>query len=283
MITIDQSRCKHCDLCRQACPDGIIARGPMVPDENAPFCISCGHCHAICPEGAITVQGFEGVQTPPLPERPPVSPEAMLDLLRSRRSGRLFRPEPVSREHLQALLHAASLAPSSMNARPVHACVCTDPAALERLRKETARYFRGALKKTSLPVFPLIWKLIGQPREKLAALRHGLQHLLEPGDGRDPILCHAPALIVFTIPRKARESAGDPWLAAQNAVICAETLGLASCYNGVFAYAANRSRAIAAELRIPRGRRIEAALMLGYPRARFAREAPRKEMEITWI
>jgi nitroreductase len=58
---------------------------------------------------------------------------AFLDLVRSRRSTRHFRPDPVPPDLLDELLEAARWAPSGFNLQPTHFVVVTDPAAKAKL------------------------------------------------------------------------------------------------------------------------------------------------------
>lgn len=62
-----------------------------------------------------------------------VSLASFLDLVRSRRSTRHFRPEPVPPELLDELLEAARWAPSGFNLQPTHFVVVTDPDVKARL------------------------------------------------------------------------------------------------------------------------------------------------------
>lgn len=62
-VIIDQERCKGCELCRQACPKGVIAMAGhlnakgFTPAEvvRPEECIACGFCGRMCPDVAIEV------------------------------------------------------------------------------------------------------------------------------------------------------------------------------------------------------------------------------------
>lgn len=63
-ITVDETRCKGCGLCVNACPKGIIRLAPgrinakgYSPAEltDAAACIACAACALMCPDVAITV------------------------------------------------------------------------------------------------------------------------------------------------------------------------------------------------------------------------------------
>lgn len=64
-ITVDESRCRGCELCAAACPRGLVkldtesinAMGyhpAMLTDEEK--CIGCAMCAMMCPHVAITVE-----------------------------------------------------------------------------------------------------------------------------------------------------------------------------------------------------------------------------------
>lgn len=66
-------------------------------------------------------------------ELPEVGLESFTRLVRSRRSTRHFRPDPVPPELLDQLLEAARWAPSGFNLQPTHFVVVTDPAVKAKL------------------------------------------------------------------------------------------------------------------------------------------------------
>lgn len=61
-IVVNEYYCKGCQLCEEACPNGVIA---MAEHLNAKGfhpaamindgCTGCGICSLVCPEAAITV------------------------------------------------------------------------------------------------------------------------------------------------------------------------------------------------------------------------------------
>lgn len=59
--------------------------------------------------------------------------KSFIDLVRTRRSTRHFRPDPVPPELLDELLEAARWAPSGFNLQPTHFVVVTDPAVKAKL------------------------------------------------------------------------------------------------------------------------------------------------------
>ena len=60
------------------------------------------------------------------------------DVIRTRRSIRAYRPDPVEPDKLDRILQAGRLAPSACNLQPWHFVVITDPA----LRKDFQKVYK---------------------------------------------------------------------------------------------------------------------------------------------
>lgn len=63
-VTIDQARCKGCELCVVACPAKVLAlQDKEVNDRGYHFafmanptaCIGCANCASVCPDACIEV------------------------------------------------------------------------------------------------------------------------------------------------------------------------------------------------------------------------------------
>ncbi len=63
-VVIDIERCKGCELCRDACPQDVLALAeelnakgyrPVVLLDPAHDCTGCALCAVVCPDGCITV------------------------------------------------------------------------------------------------------------------------------------------------------------------------------------------------------------------------------------
>ncbi len=282
MIEIDRERCSGCNLCASVCIGGPIYDGPEIRSGGKTLCVECRHCYAICPEEAIIITGFGDPQPHALPEKPPVDGPAMMSLLRGRRSGRMYREEPVSREHVREMIEAASLAPSAHNSHLTRAYVCCDEEVMARIRDRAIRYYRRLVRFFELPGFPFVWKLLGLDPEELEVLKHAFRSLWESDKNDDILLYGTRTLLTFTAPRRNAMALGDAWIAAQNAVIYAEAIGVATCYNGFLIHAANHDKELRRLLGPGKGEKVVTVLNLGYPRRRFRRAAPRRIMDTAW-
>ena len=63
-VTVNQERCKGCDLCVVACPKDVLQLQPKEVNnrgyhfafmKNPDACIGCTACATVCPDGCIEV------------------------------------------------------------------------------------------------------------------------------------------------------------------------------------------------------------------------------------
>lgn len=61
-IVIDIEKCKGCEVCIPACPQGVIALSKNVNSKGYHYaesinddCTGCMNCAIVCPDGVITV------------------------------------------------------------------------------------------------------------------------------------------------------------------------------------------------------------------------------------
>ena len=106
-ISIDTDVCKKDGLCAMTCMRSIFQQDekatiPKIVDPH--FCYGCGQCLAICPQDAISHSGFpEGTISTIKSELVPNYDE-VLELVRSRRSKRLFKEKAVDRSGYEAII-----------------------------------------------------------------------------------------------------------------------------------------------------------------------------------
>ncbi|MBI5014824.1 MAG: nitroreductase family protein [Deltaproteobacteria bacterium] len=277
MIRIDAETCTRCDSCVRACPAAIIAEGPAIREDIHGYCVSCGHCAGACPSGSITVEGYGDVDLPPYHQDAPISSSALATLLRRRRSVRHYRPGPVSREHLERILEAASLVPTAHNWRAFKAYVCTDKGVLSALHDGLTSHYTHVLETIRMPVEGMPDAL----REELVFAFDRL--VVTPFGGQDRLLWGAGTVLVFTTRILHPLCIGDAWTASFAAVAYAETIPVGTCYNGFLIMGLNEAPPLKSLLRIPEDELVVAGLTLGYPDEEYFRFPPRRTMETTWI
>lgn len=149
-----------------------------------------------------------------------------LEIIRSRRSVRRFKPERVPRDTLLKLVDAARLAPSGMNIQALEFVIVDEP-------------------ETAARIFPFIkWAAYISPAG-------------DPPPGHEPT---AYVVILINPALEPRTPKHDVGAAAENLMIAATAAGLGSCWLG----AINRPK-IAEVLAAPDGYEVDTMVALGVP------------------
>jgi len=86
---INSTECTGCGICVKACPVFTLAmQEEKAVVERGDWCIECGHCGAVCPVDAVVQKKAAVAHDLTVGEKPAVSPEILMQLLRERRSVR---------------------------------------------------------------------------------------------------------------------------------------------------------------------------------------------------
>ena len=291
-ITIDANVCKRDGLCAMACTYGIFRQEekgtvPKIDDVMLEKCYRCGHCVAICPHGAISHENFPaGAVTPVNSENVPTY-EQVLELMRSRRSKRLFKDKAIEREVLEKVLEAARFAPSQHNDQSTEFSVIQDRKVIREITELTAEGIGKLAGYTKNPIARFMMRRAMGRRGadtliELAPEMEGLVSLYR--SGTDWILRDAPVLLLF-----CADSAGGDFarinanLALHNAALAAETLGLGCFYAGFVVTSGERDDRIGKLVSLPETHKIYGALAVGYPKLNFKKWPERKPARITWL
>jgi nitroreductase len=156
---------------------------------------------------------------------------ALLDLIKHRRSIRDFIDRPVERQKLMICLEAARLAPSASNSQPWKFIIVDDVDVKKRLCDNAfgPMYFFNYFAKKA----PVIVVIVSE---------------------KDKFLTRIGGML-----RRTDYYLIDVGIAGEHFVLQAEELGLGTCWMGWF-----DEEAIKSTLNVPRDRKIDALLALGY-------------------
>ena len=271
-IHIDASRCARDNACVLTCPLGLIRTPegggvPEVQEDAGRFCILCGHCQAVCPTGALRVEALPDQDFLLLLRERAIQPEQGEQFLRSRRSVRAYKPEPVDRTLIARCLDTACFAPSGHNAASVRWSVVGDRTGVERVVDLTAQWMRQACKD----------------RHPLAETLHLAGVVRAWSKGKDLVCRGAPHLLAAYAAPDAVTPAEDAHIALAYAELAAHAHGLGACWAGYVAFAARNHPPLLDALGAPPGRSFQGALMLGRPRFPFRAAPPRGPANIRWV
>lgn len=257
-ITVDEDACLRDGACVEVCPARSIAiNGEGLPEDVPESgCILCGHCVAVCPAQALHHAALPEDVFPPAQNIWP-APDAMDAFLKERRSVREFKPAPVARETMLALLDIARRAPTASNAQKLHWIVVNGCEAVHRIAREVVEGGkRGGLHP----------KLIAQWEA-----------------GYDFALRGAPSLVVACAPTDYAWGKEDGAIALTYLELAAEARGIGACWAGYLTHIAALYEPLCKALAVPEGYAVRGGLMLGEGTHAYARIPSRKPLSVQWL
>ncbi len=271
LFYIDPEKCNRDGFCMEACGRRLIEMGKAdsVPTHIADadmLCINCGHCIAVCPTGALTLHTMRPEDCPPIKKELLIDLEQAEQFLRSRRSIRNYRDEPVERDKINQLIQASGYAPSASNARPVHFLVIENKTEIRRLAGLVVDWMRIAIKEA--PTSPNVFHF-----DRVVKIWDG---------GKDPISRNAPHLIVAHAADNSRLAQVDCILSLAYAELIAPVLGLGATWAGYMMNATIFYPPFVEALKLPDGYKCFGIMMVGYPELKFVRMPVRNSPAVTW-
>jgi nitroreductase/NAD-dependent dihydropyrimidine dehydrogenase PreA subunit len=270
-IEVDRKTCKGDGRCVEICPVQILRMNPeqRVPEfipGGADLCINCGHCFASCPHESIRLSSMSVEQAPPLDHAALPKSEQVELLLKGRRSIRLYKDKPVSKESVEKLLDIARYAPSGINRQPVNWLVIMGKDKVRELSGSVIKWMEELLKSKSSMAQSLRFDRLVEGWNK----------------GQDMICRGAPCVII------AYGLKDDP-IAAQSCVISGEYLeiaafglGFGACWDGYVSMAINMSEEVRKFIGISSRAQAGAAMMIGYAKYSYPRIPSRNPTQIKW-
>ncbi len=285
---IDQETCSVCGACVEACPVGVLYKGPsgISVASTAGFgCIACAHCMMVCPSGSIAVTGRD-LAPGDLAELPACGDRSTADqteaLLRSRRSIRSFREEAVPGEALDRIIAMASTAPMGIPPWEVGIVVFRNRAKVKELAEDTALGYASLLKFMDRRPVRYLMKLC-MTRDNFNRLDGfilplGRKIVEGHRQGQDLVLYRAPAALLFS--HSPHTDAADAVIACTCAMIAAESLGLGTCMIGCLPPILARRKDLLKKYGIPEGQKPAIVLILGFPAAIFRKAIRRRFLTV---
>jgi hypothetical protein len=147
------------------------------------------------------------------------------------------------------------------------------------------RFYERLFKRARNPVGALLISILAG-RKTLDYLRGYLPMIQFARDaldrGMDPLLHHAPAIIMTHAESWDPCSAFNCGVALYNCSLMAHSLELGCCFNGFVEGALNHDRRIKTWMGIPRDHRCYGALTLGISEVKFKRLVERRVPRVGW-
>jgi nitroreductase/NAD-dependent dihydropyrimidine dehydrogenase PreA subunit len=271
LLIVDESKCKQDGFCVRDCPRAIIRLKdkqsyPQLVPGSEPSCLICGHCVAVCPHGALSHKMVPIEDCPPIQKELIIDEAQVVQFLRSRRSVRAFKDQPVEKEKIQKLIEIARYAPTASNTQLVEWLVFNERDTIKAFAQMAADWARDLLAK-----------------DPQAAKNPFIPRIVAAWDaGYDAVLRNAPAMVVASAPKEDLNGTVNLTLALSYLELAAPSMSLGTCWAGLLKGALLGWPPLQKAIGLPEGHSHHYPMMLGYPKAKYFRLPRRKPPKITW-
>ncbi|HIJ77949.1 MAG TPA: 4Fe-4S binding protein [Deltaproteobacteria bacterium] len=289
-VHVSADLCSGCGLCLTVCPNDIFTLHRNKAIVTGGRCLGCEHCRAVCPAAAISISGIDPeliLQTITTDNRwlpyGQTDPAQLVRLMRSRRSCRNFKKNPVSREQLEDLVKIGTTAPSGTNSQGWTFTILPTRQAVVTLGDQISGYFKKLNRLAATPGLRQLLRFIGKPaldnyfRRYYQTIDKGLRQWEE--ENRDRLFHGATAAIIIGSKPGASCPMEDAMLASQNILLAAHAMGLGTCLIGFAVAAMAKDAKIKTAIGIPQQEPIYSVIALGYPAEPYQRLTGRKKVE----
>ena len=261
-LMIDDERCIACGQCKSVCIRDNIEIDE-VAYETGSNCFECGHCMAICPSKAITLKIFKGHEDRIEefdPRELPINYNDFLSFLKQRRSMRWFKKKKIDKDTFNKIFEGAYYSPSAQNEQDVEFVVLDKRLndfmkhVYDIIKVEEGEFFRikefgDYLKDNSTKQYhPLLWS------------------------GHQLILTFSSDKTSAVIANTRME-------------LLAYSLGLGGFYSLFILKADEIDHEKLMEFfpEIDKNKHMYSAFIIGYPKKRFRRTVPHREIKVKYM
>lgn len=238
-ILIHTELCTVCGKCVEVCKDfSLIIKDKKLQVNPDPVfgCIGCGHCMAVCPNDAIEISG-RTLKLDDLFELPAQKDAAtyqnLLALLNRRRSIREFTDQCIEPEMIEQILTAARCSPMGLPPSDVQVLVFDSKEKNRAFAEDFCKYLEGMRWLVSPWFLWLMRPLWGKATHEVFSgfVKPLFKVYTEKmKEGINAVTYDAPLAIYFY--GTPFSDPADPIIAATNAMIAGESLGLGTCMLG---------------------------------------------------
>lgn len=270
-MIVDTAKCTKCGICLKVCPVGIVQFNesgfPKIEAKASARCIKCGHCVLFCPESANCLSFLRKEEMVAVSDIKMPSAEEAMNFIKTRRSIRRFKEEPLSGKVFNKIFDAVKLAPTASNKQPVRWVISADPEKTKEITNLILCWMREEIFK--------------DPTSRISLI--GAAMIAKAKAGEDALLRGAPHVVVAVVPKNYMWPE-DGSVALTYLELAAHALGVGACWGGFLTVAIRNFGGLRDYLGISSEEQICGAQMLGYPLIRPIRQYPTRDLQnISWI
>ena len=214
--------------------------------------------------------------------------DGFFSILEHRRSVRRFKPMPVSKEEIDNILYAVSLAPHGDSHQHVEVTVINNRDKIIESLPLMSQFYDKLLQWLHNPFMRRLIQF-RKGKHTLNTLVNHLLPRLEKGIYRnitfdyDGITRGAHTLLIFHAPKDSEEHIEDSWIFVSYASLAAHALGLGTTIIGLVPAALNKSKELKKMFNIPANHDCVSSLIVGYPKFSYQRGIKRELKKVNWV
>lgn len=267
---INPKNCIGCEKCIQSCPMLVLQlKGNVAHIESPDFCIECSHCIMVCPQNAIEASEANNFKVSLAKEDSIVSEEALLELIKLRRSVRLYEDKKISDDTVKNLTHAFEQIPSGTNRRDNHLMVL-DTDEMNQLRVMVEKFMTKFFKLVNNPVTAILVDLMyGKKMRNLGRYYSQVFEKFQKLNKKDLAYFAFPyGTLMFVAYSEKWDTSVEAShsIGLYNSSLVGVTKGIGSCFTGFVKLAINEDKNIRKLLGMPKDCICTGAMVFGYPK-----------------
>ena len=264
-ISVDKNKCIHCGMCIKDCMMSAIEfdenKIPHYGNGGKGRCLSCQHCMAICPVGALSFGNKNPSESANITYG---NSEEILNIIKSRRSVRLFKNEDIPAEKFEKISEMLAYPPTGGNADTLHFSIVKTKESMEEIRKLSYEKIVNDSSDSPLVQF----------------CKNAYQN------GQDILYRGAPSMVVASV-NKSKVAAGcetvDPIIALSYLELYTWSLGLGTLWDDAAVFTASLYPEVMSRLNIPEGYSLSFILLLGIPSIKYKRAVQKDTTNVSFI
>ena len=269
-LNIDKQKCVHCGMCVKDCIVNCLELNneqiPQFVNGKETSCIKCQHCLAVCPTGALSILGKNPEESLDL-NSVNINSDEILNLIKSRRSFRQYKPENLDNERMNKLKNMLKYTPTGVNFHKLHFSFVDDIEVMDSIRTMINE------KLTDFLANPVVQKMF----PKFVPMREAIIK------GNDVVLRGAPHMVIVSVPLNAHCIKEDPLIALSYFDLYAQSMGVATLWCGFAYYCFKIFPELCNYVQIPDGYKVAYVMLFGKPAVKYARSAQPEEHFITSV
>lgn len=263
-LKIDEEKCIHCGMCVKDCTIKCLELNegtPQFKKDTEGSCIKCQHCLAVCPTGALSIWGRVANGEYDVSN---ANPDELLNLIKSRRSIRYYKPENLDAERMNKLKDMLKWTPTGCNFHKLHFSFVDDIEVMDDIRNKINTRVVKLLKN----------KFVNKSLAKMASYRDAIIQ------GEDVIFRGSPHMVIVSTPINAPCVGVDPIIVLSYFELYAQSLGVGTLWCGFADMCFKVLPDMCDYIGVPDGYKVSYVMLFGKPDVNYARTTQPDDYEI---